>query len=232
MKTLVLILCLFFATGPLLEAAELEPLRVQFGAQSINVAKVRPLAEQSFHINIGQIFVDFAWKENLQVVEKKYLLSGRLSGTGGDATFWGIDYHGEASGAEASFGLAMEIPGVPVAENLSVNVQVFAADEDELPLLTGTMTIDTLHPGNQEAGTIILRYTNLVDGDKDGYANSAIGGTDCNDADAAVHPDATEVCDGNDTACNGYEDEIQLCFDSASKEVYRLLSSVYTTKSS
>jgi len=41
------------------------------------------------------------------------------------------------------------------------------------------------------------------DSDKDGYADLACGGSDCNDADPEVHPGALEVCGGGDRNCNG-----------------------------
>ena len=43
----------------------------------------------------------------------------------------------------------------------------------------------------------------LPDEDHDGYSPPA----DCNDADPAIHPDATETCNGTDDDCNGLIDE-------------------------
>lgn len=59
------------------------------------------------------------------------------------------------------------------------------------------------------------------DADGDGFGNPETGtftctplegqvilGTDCNDADAAIHPEATEVCDGDDDNCDGRADVV------------------------
>ena len=43
----------------------------------------------------------------------------------------------------------------------------------------------------------------VSDSDKDGF----LGGEDCNDADATINPDATELCDGLDNNCDGVADE-------------------------
>ncbi len=59
-----------------------------------------------------------------------------------------------------------------------------------------------------------------MDADSDGFGDPAVteqscdtlsgyvtDSTDCNDGDGAVHPDATEVCDGQDNDCDGTIDE-------------------------
>jgi hypothetical protein len=52
-----------------------------------------------------------------------------------------------------------------------------------------------------------------IDGDGDGYspgtclASSALRGHDCDDSSAALHPGATELCDGLDNNCDGLIDE-------------------------
>ncbi len=49
--------------------------------------------------------------------------------------------------------------------------------------------------------------TGCHDGDDDGYADESCGGTDCDDADFATNPGATEKCDGIDNDCDSTTDE-------------------------
>ena len=49
--------------------------------------------------------------------------------------------------------------------------------------------------------------TTTGDADGDGFADAAIGGDDCDDADAAVNPGADERCNGVDDDCSGGVDD-------------------------
>jgi hypothetical protein len=49
--------------------------------------------------------------------------------------------------------------------------------------------------------TLLIEYA-CPDFDGDGFENAVCGGTDCDDGDRTVNPDAEEVCDGIDNDCD------------------------------
>ena len=89
-----------------------------------------------------------------------------------------------------------------------------AINPDVTELCNGT---DDNCDGNIDEGLAALTY--YADADGDGYgssllgdfciapANSSVIDGDCDDADAAINPDAAELCNGTDDNCNGNIDE-------------------------
>ncbi|MCO4747425.1 MAG: hypothetical protein KC912_21675 [Proteobacteria bacterium] len=57
-------------------------------------------------------------------------------------------------------------------------------------------------------GAVILTVETDVDGDGDGFAGATCGGSDCDDEDDSVHPDAVEACNLADDDCNGIVDDL------------------------
>jgi hypothetical protein len=61
--------------------------------------------------------------------------------------------------------------------------------------------------GQASSGVVSAQPRPPYDNDNDGYQGTAFAGSDCNDADPAVHPGVTDVADGVDGDCDGAYDE-------------------------
>ena len=139
---------------------------------------------------------------------------GNIDEAGG-AT-WYADADGDSYGDAASTTVACDVPVGYVADNTDCNDGDAAINPAATEVCDG---IDNNCDGNIDEGLTFVTY--YADGDGDTYGDAGMASTtcdgapvgyvenssDCNDADAAVNPSATEVCDGIDNNCDGNIDE-------------------------
>jgi hypothetical protein len=147
--------------------------------------------------------------------------------TGSEMIVWG----GSTDGASAVMNTGGRynpfLDGWTVSSlTMATGVYVPAARQFHTTLWTGAtdqrMLVWGGSPNTHTGGlycAICTSHTWYQDSDGDGYGNSAVAqtgcapspgyvalGGDCNDADPAVHPGATEVCNGIDDDCDGTVD--------------------------
>jgi uncharacterized protein (TIGR03382 family) len=90
------------------------------------------------------------------------------------------------------------------AYQIQVGADIFTESSDEHGVLT-------FYDDRADQHTVSLGQGVCPDADGDGYLDVACGGTDCADADPAVYPGATEICDnGRDDDCDGLIDQADL----------------------
>ncbi|MFZ9882368.1 MAG: putative metal-binding motif-containing protein, partial [Phycisphaerales bacterium] len=133
-----------------------------------------------------------------------------------DRTTYYADNDGDGYGATASTTLACSLP----AGYASASGDCDDGSSSIRPGAAETCNgIDDDCDGSTDEGLTFLTY--YTDADNDGFGSSSATGVsscspisgsvtnngDCNDADGAVNPNATEVCDGIDNNCAGGIDE-------------------------
>jgi len=134
---------------------------------------------------------------------------------GVETTFY-ADADGDGYGDATSSVSACSVPEGYVTDNTDCNDANAAVNPGATEVCNG---IDDNCDGNIDEGLIFDTW--YADADGDGYGDAAMSATtcdgapegyvadntDCNDADAAVNPGATEVCNGIDDNCDGNIDE-------------------------
>ncbi len=134
-----------------------------------------------------------------------------------DASTWYADTDGDGYGDPGSAVVACTQPTGYVADASDCDDSTSAANPGETEICDG---IDNDCDGTADEADAADATTWYADTDGDGYGRSSLWTTactqpsgyvasdaDCDDTDAAVSPDATEVCDSVDNDCDGTVDE-------------------------
>ncbi len=134
-----------------------------------------------------------------------------------DASTWYADVDGDGYGDPSSSAAACAAPSGHVADDADCDDGDAAVNPAASEICDG---IDNDCDGVVDPDTSADADTWYLDGDGDGYGNALASttacsqpsghvsdATDCDDADAATNPAATEICDGDDDDCDGDVDE-------------------------
>jgi glucose/arabinose dehydrogenase/PKD repeat protein len=114
-----------------------------------------------------------------------------------------VSFSGTQVVAPASFGSVVNFPraiAAPSPQRVGSRTWTFVHWDDSV---AGTRTIATPQANTTYNATFQCTSgcSGLVDGDGDGFASVADGGTDCDDGDSTIFPGAPELCDGKDNDC-------------------------------
>lgn len=113
----------------------------------------------------------------------------------------GVPFADPTTGTNA--GAVYLLRGALFSDNDKDGYTVYAGDCDDANSGRSPGIVDIAYDGIDQD----CNGSDLTDVDLDGYSSSAVGGTDCNDADATVNPSAKEACNLRDDNCNGQVDE-------------------------
>jgi hypothetical protein len=115
---------------------------------------------------------------------------------GGEPTLWYADVDGDSYGDANSSKLSCPHPAGYISNSTDCN------DSDNSIWRSAVLFVDADADG-YNSGTEMKCYGANVPA---GYSLTTLG-TDCNDANANIHPNATELCNGLDDDCDGSVDE-------------------------
>ncbi len=120
-------------------------------------------------------------------------------------TLWRIAYSidGGASWTNSGTDFFVETTNCLGGSNLSWDVTDFSTVNTLLVRVVGFNAYSALNGISTIKNIVVDGSVSLADEDGDGYTIDI----DCNDTDAAINPDATEICNGIDDNCNGDIDE-------------------------
>ncbi|MFA6252909.1 MAG: MopE-related protein [Patescibacteria group bacterium] len=104
-------------------------------------------------------------------------------------------------------------------DTISISKKTFTVDttppistpNPSTPTTTPPVTPTPTPPGGGGGGGGTTPPAPDYDNDNDGYNATANGGSDCNDNNASIRPNATEICDSVDNNCNNQVDEGNVC---------------------
>jgi len=117
---------------------------------------------------------------------------GDIDSTAVDALTWYVDVDGDGYGSTVSTTLSCDQPSGYAATDDD-------CDDDDTAYNPGAAEDDCSDPNDYNCDGA----TGYVDGDGDGWAACE----ECDDSDADVNPDGTELCDSVDNDCDGTVDE-------------------------
>ncbi|HND29147.1 MAG TPA: MopE-related protein, partial [Myxococcota bacterium] len=143
-----------------------------------------------------------------------------------DAPDWYRDADSDGYGDATNTAAGCTAPAGYVAENTDCDDRDAAVSPEADELCNG---IDDNCDGSIDENSAIDALPWYLDGDGDSYGDAAspyyactqpagymADGSDCNDADGAISPAATEICDSADNDCDGLVDDADSSLDTSS----------------